>query len=55
MEWFLQIVGQPDNIAVVVLFVALATVSFVALREARRNDRAVGTGAKDELARRMDR
>jgi hypothetical protein len=55
MEWFLQIVSQPDNIAVVVLFVALATVSFVALREARRNDRLIRTGAKDKVADRMDR
>lgn len=55
MEWFLQIVEQPDNIAVVVLFVALATVGFVALREARKNDRLIASGAKDEVAERMDR
>jgi hypothetical protein len=55
MEWFLQILAQPDNVAVVVLFAALVTVSVVWLREARRNDRLLRAGAKDEMADRMDR
>jgi hypothetical protein len=55
MESFLKIVSEPDSIAVVFLFVAMATVSFVALREARRNDRFTGSGTKDELLERMDR
>ncbi len=55
MEAFLKIVSEPDNVAVVFLFVAAATVSLVALGEARKNDRLTRTGAKDELAERMDR
>lgn len=55
MEAFLEIVRQPDNIAVVVLLVALVTVSVVALGEARKNDRLVAKGAKDELIERVNR
>ncbi len=55
MQSFLKILGQPDNIAVVLLLVAAATVSWVALGEARRNDRLTRRGDKDELAGRMDR
>ncbi len=55
MEPFLKIVSEPDNIAVVLLFVATAAVSWVALVEARKNDRLTRTGAKDELVERMDR
>jgi hypothetical protein len=55
MRSFLEILRQPDNIAVVFLFVALAAVTLVALREARQNDRLIETGAKDELVERMDR
>jgi hypothetical protein len=55
MESFLKIVTQPDNIAVVFLFVAAATVTFVALREARKNDRLIDAGTKDKLVERMDR
>jgi hypothetical protein len=55
MEAFLKIVTEPDNIAVVFLFVAVAAVSCLALGEARRNDRITRAGTKDELAERMDR
>ena len=55
MEAFLKILSQPDNIAVVFLLLAAATVSLVALGEARKNDRLLRTGAKHELVERMDR
>ena len=55
MEAFLEIIRQPDNIAVVFLFLALATVSVVAIREARRNDRLTRTGVKDKLVDRVNR
>jgi hypothetical protein len=40
---------------VVFLLVALVTVSAVALGEARKNDRLIGKGAKDELVERVNR
>jgi hypothetical protein len=55
MESFLEILRQPDNIAVIFLLIAAATVSFVAFGEARKNDRLIRTGAKDQLVERMDR
>jgi hypothetical protein len=55
MESFLNILSQPDNVAVVFLLVAAATVSFVARGEARKNDRLIRDDARDKLAERMDR
>ncbi|HEX9051987.1 MAG TPA: hypothetical protein VF841_15765 [Anaeromyxobacter sp.] len=55
MESILRILEQPDDVAVLLLFVAAAAVSLVALREARRNDRLGGADARDEIAERMDR
>ncbi len=55
MEAFLEIVRQPDHVVVILLFLAVAGVSLVALREARRNDRLAGPDAKEERVERMDR
>lgn len=53
MENFIKIITQPDNIAIVVMMVAVATCTLVAFREIRINDRLIKEGKKEEIYKRM--
>jgi hypothetical protein len=49
----IKILTQPDNIAIVVMMVSTITVTLVAFREIRINDRLIKEGKKDQIYERM--
>jgi hypothetical protein len=49
----IEILTQPDNIAIVVMMVATVACTFVAFREIRINDRLIKDGQKDKVYERM--
>jgi len=49
----IEILTQPDNIAIVVMMVATITCTLVAFREIRVNDRLIKEGKKDQVYERM--
>lgn len=52
-QHFLHILTLPDNIPIVGLMVLLFFLTYVALREARKNDRLVEQGRENEILDRM--
>ncbi|MBI2082955.1 MAG: hypothetical protein HYT76_05245 [Deltaproteobacteria bacterium] len=53
MENFLKIITQPDNIAILIMMVAVIACTYTAFREIVRNDRLIKEGKKDEIYKRM--
>jgi hypothetical protein len=53
LQHFLHIVTLPDNIPIVGLMVLLFFFTYLALREARKNDRLIEQGREDEILDRM--
>jgi hypothetical protein len=53
LDHFLHILTLPDNIPIVGLMVLLFFFTFLALREARKNDRLIEQGREDEILERM--
>lgn len=53
MENLIRIITQPDNIAIVVMLVAVTVCTAVAFREMWINDRLIQSGKKDEIYKRM--
>ena len=53
LDHFLHIVTLPDNIPIVGLMVLLFFFTYLALREARKNDRLIEQGREDEILDRM--
>ena len=55
MEPFLYTISRPDNMPIVAMVFALAFLLRVWWRQARRNDRLIAEGRRDEIAREMRR
>ena len=53
LSHFLHIMSLPDNIPIVGLMVLLFFFTFLALREARKNDQLIEQGREDEILERM--
>ncbi len=49
----LEIITQPDNIAIVIMLVSTITCTLLAFREIRINDRFIKDGKKEEIYKRM--
>jgi hypothetical protein len=52
-DHFLHILTQPDNIPIVGLMILLFFFTYLALREARKNDQLIEQGREDEILERM--
>jgi hypothetical protein len=52
-DHFLHILTLPDNIPIVGLMVLLFFFTYLALREARKNDQLIEQGREDEILDRM--
>ncbi len=50
---FVHILTLPDNIPIVGLMVLLFFLTYLALREARKNDRLIEQGREDEILSHM--
>ncbi len=53
MENFIHIITQPDNIAIVVMLVAVTVCTVFAFREMRINDRLIREGKPEKIYERM--
>jgi hypothetical protein len=53
LEHFLHILTLPDNIPIVGLMVLLFFFTYLALREARKNDQLIEQGREDEILEKM--
>jgi hypothetical protein len=53
LDHFLHILTLPDNIPIVGLMVLLFFFTFLALREARKNDQLIEQGREDEILEHM--
>ena len=53
LDHFLYILTLPDNIPIVGLMVLLFFFTYLALREARKNDQLIEQGREDEILERM--
>jgi hypothetical protein len=50
---FLSIMVQPDNIPIVGMMVLLFFFTYLAFREARKNDQLIAEGKRDEVLKEM--
>lgn len=55
MENLIHIITQPDNIAIVIMLIAVSVCTLVAFREIRINDRLIREGQKEKIYERMTR
>ena len=53
MENFIHIITQPDNIAIVLMLIAVTFCSAAAFREMRINDRFIREGKPEKIYQRM--
>jgi len=53
LDQFLSILTQPDNIPIVGLMVLIFFFTYLALREARKNDQLIAQRREDEVLKRM--
>jgi len=53
LQNFWAIVSVPDNIPIVFMLVLVGYFTFLSLTEARKNDRLIQEGRKDQVLRRM--
>jgi len=53
LDQFLEIMLKPDNIPIVGLMVLVFFFSWLAFREARRNDQLIDEGRADEILKEM--
>ncbi len=53
MENFLKILSLPDNIPIVIMLVAVVYLTWLSFSEARKNDKLIEEGKKDQVYRRM--
>jgi hypothetical protein len=52
---FLSIMVQPDNIPIVGLMVLIFFFTYLAFREARKNDQLISSGHEDEVLKEMQK
>ncbi len=50
---FLSIMVQPDNIPIVGMMILLFFFTYLAFREARKNDQLIADGKRDEVLKEM--
>ena len=55
MKNLLEIISQPDNIAILIMLISTAFVTLIAFREMRINDRSIKEGKKGKVYERMTR
>jgi hypothetical protein len=53
LDNFWAIVSVPDNIPIVFMLVLVGYFTYLAFDEARKNDRLIREGRKDQILRRM--
>lgn len=53
LDQFLFILTLPDNIPIIGLLVLVFYLTYLALREGRKNDQLIKQGREDEVLRRM--
>ena len=53
MENFLQILSLPDNIPIVIMLGAVIYLTWLSFSEARKNDKLIEEGKRDQIYRRM--
>jgi len=53
MENFIKILTVPDNIPIVIMLVTLIYLTWLCFSEARKNDKLIEEGKKDQVYRRM--
>lgn len=53
MENFLHIVSLPDNIPIIIMIVSVIFLTWLSFSEARKNDKLIEEGKKDQIYRRM--
>ena len=53
LDQFLSILTQPDNIPIVGLMFLIFFFTYLAFREARKNDQLIEQGREDEILKRM--
>ncbi len=53
LDHFLHILTLPDNIPIVGLMILLFFFTYLAFREARKNDQLIEQGREDEILERM--
>jgi hypothetical protein len=53
MENFLKIVSVPDNIPIIIMLIAVIYLTWVSFSEARKNDKLIEEGKRDQVYRRM--
>ena len=54
-QQFFSIVVQPDNIPIVGLLILLPYFTYLAFREARKNDQLISEGRGDEILKEMQK
>jgi hypothetical protein len=55
VENFLKIITQPDNIAILIMLIAVIACTVVCFYEILSNDRLIKESKKDEIYKRMTR
>ena len=53
LHQFVQILTKPDNIPIVFMLVLVGYFTWLSFTEARKNDRLIGEGRKEQVLRRM--
>lgn len=53
MENFLKILSLPDNIPIVFMLIAVIYLTWLSFSEARKNDKLIDEGKRDQVYRRM--
>jgi hypothetical protein len=55
LQQFLHILTQPDNIPIMGMMVLVLFFTYIALKQARRNDQLIGQGKRDRVVEEMRR
>jgi hypothetical protein len=53
LDQFLTILTLPDNIPIVGLMILVFLFTYLALKQARKNDQLIAQGREDEILKRM--
>jgi hypothetical protein len=53
MENLLKILSLPDNIPIVIMLVAVIYLTWLSFSEAKKNDKLIDEGKRDQIYRRM--
>ncbi|MCB1215486.1 MAG: hypothetical protein KDK66_08435 [Deltaproteobacteria bacterium] len=53
MENFLKILVVPDNVPIIIMLFLTVSLTWLSFREAKKNDKLIEEGKKDQVYRRM--